>query len=311
MTFKKDDLMLRKNLFLVFAIVGILFSVFMIYWGSRTPTKRSLLFEPPHAPFEHYIAGEGTIETFDQNTDLGVPFPDLIADIFVQTGDAVTKNQPLFKLDTRHLEADLQKAFAELRLAKTEFKNQNEQFTYYEVLCNKNAVSKKEYTQAYYAKTAAYDRVLVAEKRVIEIQTQIERSLIRAPENGDILQSNIRVGEFANVNPFDRKSLMIFGSNTLFQMRVNIAEEDAWRVIPNASARAYVRGNSSIQIPLTFSFIEPYIIPKQTLTGSDLERVDTRVLQIIYTFDKGTNPLYVGQLLDVYIQAKPSKYEAS
>jgi hypothetical protein len=39
------------------------------------------------------------------------------------------------------------------------------------------------------------------------------------------------------------------------------------------------------------------------LTGDSTERVDTRVLQIIYSFERGNLPIYVGQQMDVYIDA--------
>jgi hypothetical protein len=49
--------------------------------------------------------------------------------------------------------------------------------------------------------------------------------------------------------------------------------------------------------------VEPYVIPKQSLTGDNSERVDTRVLQVIYALpEKMASPLYVGQQMDVYIE---------
>jgi hypothetical protein len=48
---------------------------------------------------------------------------------------------------------------------------------------------------------------------------------------------------------------------------------------------------------------EPYVVPKMSLTGDSTERVDTRVLQIIYSFDRGDMPIFVGQQMDVYIEA--------
>ena len=39
--------------------------------------------------------------------------------------------------------------------------------------------------------------------------------------------------------------------------------------------------------------------------GESIERVDTRVLQIVYRFERGTLPVYVGQLMDVFIEASP------
>ena len=48
---------------------------------------------------------------------------------------------------------------------------------------------------------------------------------------------------------------------------------------------------------------EPYVVPKLSLTGDSAERVDTRVLQVIYSFDRGELPIYVGQQMDIYIEA--------
>jgi hypothetical protein len=45
------------------------------------------------------------------------------------------------------------------------------------------------------------------------------------------------------------------------------------------------------------------VIPKRSLTGSSSERVDTRVLQVVYSFPRESMPAYVGQLVDVYIEA--------
>jgi hypothetical protein len=45
------------------------------------------------------------------------------------------------------------------------------------------------------------------------------------------------------------------------------------------------------------------VIPKVSLTGSSTERVDTRVLQVIYSMKRPENPpLYVGQQVDVFIE---------
>ena len=54
---------------------------------------------------------------------------------------------------------------------------------------------------------------------------------------------------------------------------------------------------------LRFVHIEPYIVPKKSLTGESSERVDTRVLQIIYRFDRPTGAsIYVGRQMDVFLE---------
>jgi len=66
---------------------------------------------------------------------------------------------------------------------------------------------------------------------------------------------------------------------------------------------AYVPGNPELKTPLRFERIERYVVPKTSLTGASTERTDTRVLQVIYSFDGAALPVYIGQRLNVFIQA--------
>ena len=98
---------------------------------------------------------------------------------------------------------------------------------------------------------------------------------------------------------------MLIGRTSVLHIRVDVDENEASRVRAGARAVAYVRGNSSIMTPLDFVRIEPYIVPKRSLTGDTTERVDTRVLQVLYAFDPKGLPVYVGQQMDVYVDAPP------
>ena len=62
---------------------------------------------------------------------------------------------------------------------------------------------------------------------------------------------------------------------------------------------------------LRFVRIEPFVIPKRSLTGDSAERVDTRVLQIIFELDRPEVPLYVGQQVDVFIERAPTPVAAN
>jgi hypothetical protein len=44
-------------------------------------------------------------------------------------------------------------------------------------------------------------------------------------------------------------------------------------------------------------------VPKKSLTGDSTELVDTRVLQVIYRIDDKNVPVFVGQQMDVFIDA--------
>ena len=72
---------------------------------------------------------------------------------------------------------------------------------------------------------------------------------------------------------------------------------------PGTKGTATPRGDPATKFALSFVRVEPYVIPKKSLTGGNTERVDTRVLQVIYALDRADAPLYVGQQLDVSFDA--------
>jgi HlyD family secretion protein len=65
-----------------------------------------------------------------------------------------------------------------------------------------------------------------------------------------------------------------------------------------------LRGSANVEMPLTFVRVEPYLVPKKSLTGEGTERIDTRVLRVIYALGPETKGIYVGQQLDVFIEAE-------
>ena len=143
-----------------------------------------------------------------------------------------------------------------------------------------------------------------ARRQVEHIRVDISRLVIASPINGKVLQVNIRAGEYATAGA--AQPLILMGSEAPFHVRADVDEKDAWRVRPNARAAASVRGNSQIQFPLRFVRIEPYVVPKRNLTGDAAERIDTRVLQIIYALPEGS-PVYAGQQMDVFIESAGGK----
>ena len=153
-------------------------------------------------------------------------------------------------------------------------------------------------------KEIAAAKVASAEAQVRAARTDLDRLTVRASVDGTLLQVKVRPGEFAMAGPL-AEPLMLLGRTDVLHVRVDVDENEASRIRAGADAIAYVRGNSSIKMPLKFVRIEPYIVPKRSLTGDTTERVDTRVLQVIYAFQPKDLPLYVGQQMDVYIDAPP------
>ncbi|NCB05013.1 MAG: HlyD family efflux transporter periplasmic adaptor subunit [Clostridia bacterium] len=136
---------------------------------------------------------------------------------------------------------------------------------------------------------------------VAQTEALIERLVVRAPRAATVLQVNTRPGEF--VAPGASRSPLVLGDLAYFQVRADVDEQVAPRVRPNMKAVGYVKGDTQRPIALEFVRVEPYIVPKTSLTGSSVERVDTRVLQIIYRFPRTAQTgIYVGQQLDLYLE---------
>jgi len=130
---------------------------------------------------------------------------------------------------------------------------------------------------------------------------ELERHTVTALIDAEVLQINIRPGEFAQAGVAS-SGLILLGSTDVLNIRVDIDENDAWRFREKAQATAYVRGNNNLTSPVTFARVEPFIVPKRSLTGDSNERVDTRVMQVLYSFPRTALPVLVGQQVDVFIE---------
>lgn len=307
--------MLRKYFLPFLALIGALFGVFIVFWSQKQVPTPPILFPPPQSPYTHAIAGAGIIEASSRNIAIGTPFDEIVAKVFVVEGDFVKAGDPLFQLDLRFFESQLAAAEASLKAAVVTLEDKKTQYSFYQRLKDTRAVSEQIYNQAMYAFLEAEENVKIAQANVDIVKTDIDRSIIRAPADGEMLQVNVHPGELAPINPFfsnqstaqavAQGSLMLMGAVQPLNVRIDIDEDDAWRYRKGSHATAFVRGNSTINFPVEFVRIEPYIIPKSSFTGETTERVDTRVLQVLYQFEKGDLPVYAGQILDIYIEAEP------
>lgn len=291
--------------------------VYLLFIGVKNLFLFPLLFFrqrflPIHTTLQAQVLSRHPHKTFL----LAPLFNEIISKIYIVEGDYVKTGDPLFSLDLRSFEAQLETSKANLTLATVQLDNSKKQFSFYERLQNKTAVSEQAYQQTYYSMLQAEKNVKVAEANVNEIETNLKRSVIKAPVDGTILQVNCHIGEIASIIPFISSqstwltaangTLILMGTVTPLQIRIDIDEADAWRYEEGSPATAFVRGNRNISFPLTYARTEPYIIPKSSFTGTTTERVDTRVLQILYQFEKQDLPVYPGQIVDIFIDSKPN-----
>lgn len=317
-------------------------------WSKSPPP-----IEPPSTSLSDRVAGAGVLEAQTENIAIGAPETGVVVEVFVKVGHDAAAGAALFRLDDRHLQAELKVREAHLSSAQAELKRLEHQprpeelpvkdalvreaeanFTKedYELnrirrLAAQGSATDEELQrteQAFRVAEAQLERVRAelallkggsweydqavavaavqrAEAQVEQVKTELERLVIRAPVEGQVLQVNVRPGEYTAAP--GGSPLIVLGNIRQLHVRVDIDEHDIPRFKPGAPARAMLKGSPRQELPLTFVRVEPFVIPKRSLTGLNVERVDTRVLQIIYSVNPEGMQLYVGQQLDVYIDA--------
>ena len=139
-------------------------------------------------------------------------------------------------------------------------------------------------------------KVAKAQAMVDLDRIEMEMLTIKAPSDGMILQLNIHPGEA--VTP-ESAPLILMGSQAQIHVRVDIDATDILRYSPNASAYALRRGQQPEALRLEFVRLEPIVVPKRSLANRIDERIDTRVLKVLYRV-RGAE-LVPGELLDVFI----------
>ncbi|MCI0737967.1 MAG: efflux RND transporter periplasmic adaptor subunit [Gemmataceae bacterium] len=355
--------MRRASAFILPVIAfGLLtFAFFHVVRSEKAESALAPPSTPPRTGYGKTIGGVGIVEPQSENIAIGAALPGVVLEVQVKIGQRVAKGAALFRVDDRHLRAqlnvqqanlaaaqaqlakleamprpeELPPSAAKVRAAKADLELQKDQFLRGEQLIAGQTIASEEFQQRRFAmekathqhaQAEAEDKLLrsgawtldksVAKAAVEQMQaqvdhtkTEIERAQVRALVDGTILQVNVRPGEYvATPAP---QPLIILGNVEPLHVRVDIDEHDIPRLHPDAPAYAAVRGNPNVHLPLRLVRVEPYVIPKKALTGDNTERVDTRVLQVIYALQESSpmrqqgpaaGQVFVGQLVDVFVE---------
>lgn len=294
-------MILKKATFYI-AIVGAAATVVMASRMSSTPPDAPPPIAPSPKPYPVSVAASGIIEALSENVAIGVPEASLVAKVHVTVWEAVAQGQPLFTLDTRELQSQLAVNEANVAVAQATLRRLQDQLARLKSVSDLRAVSAEEVRTKENDVAVAQAQLEAARAQVAQNKIRIDRMTVVAPRDGTVLQVNIRPGEYASVAP--KSPAMVLGEVEQLQVRADIDEQNAQRLQPGQSATAYLKGDAAQPIELTFIRIEPYVVPKVSLTGAGTERVDTRVLQVIYSFRRPQDrPVYVGQQVDVFVRS--------
>lgn len=306
----------------------LIFALALAIVNQRPDPDVSPPVPPPLTPFGDTVAGLGMVEPSTEASGtstiaVGSQLAGAVSKVSVLIGQHVKAGTVLVELDPQLTNADLKVreanvavADAQIEVAEANFRQMEDQYVRARKLIQNKAIPPQEFVANEQAYLAARAQVSLAKANAMQARAMVDQDRttlsllqVRAPVDGTILQINVRPGEY--VATFTMQSLILMGNLQPLHVRVNVDEEDIPRLKLYAPARAKIRGDASQEeVPMAFVRLEPYVVPKTSLTGINTERVDTRVVQVIYAVDPNhrlvqEKKLLVGQIVDVFIDARP------
>lgn len=293
------------NIFIViisiFAVIGFFTATRLVLKLKKPQAVAAPLAEPAKAPYADSIGARGIIESVDENVRVAPSVAGVVTALKVKVGDRIETGDLLIELDSREAQARIETLQAAVAEAEVLLADQTDRWKRIEKLAATSVATVEERQSVFFTQKSAEVRLLRAKAELQAARIQMELLSIRAPRSGTVLQVNVREGEWAA--PSQADPVILLGQIDHLQLRADVDEDNATRIRPGQAAVAYIKGTREHPINLRFVRIEPYIVPKRSLSGESTERVDTRVLQVIYQFDQQQSPVYVGQQMDVFIDA--------
>ncbi len=349
-----------KYLTILMSVAGLAVGVWAVTESKVVPQDVPLAREASVNPFGRGIAALGILEPgggggSGKVVNVVAAEPGLVAKVFVNVGDRVEADQPLFQLDARTLEADLVRAKAAIPAAQAEIqrwralpraedvpplesavvaatarlKERQEVLRFTEAADRSGASTQRDVVtlrlgvdeakaglarvEADLAKLRAggwapdlviFEATLTQRNaEVAALETLISRQTVRSPRAGTILRRSIEPGEYALTDP--SRAALILGDLSTLNVRAQVDEEDLALLPMDTSAlraMARTRGGVVRDIPVTLLRVEPFARPKTDLTGANIERTDTRVIDVVFEMKPPADlRLVPGQAVDVYI----------
>jgi HlyD family secretion protein len=237
-----------------------------------------------------------------ENLDVSIAQVDNARASLKNAQDQLEKQQQSYDLDPRSVSREaLDNARNAEKMAETNLKVVEKQYILIKAGAWIYDIQNQERQYAALCKAYAASAALLA------------KYTITAPADGVVLSVQATVGSY--VSPQGGYDSYTQGFNPLIVMgtpqdhlavRAYVDEILVPRLADPAKidAQMFIRG-TDIHVPLAFARVQPYVSPKIELSNQRQERVDVRVLPVIFRFERPKNlNLYPGQLVDVYVGEK-------
>jgi HlyD family secretion protein len=309
---------MKINKLFFLACVGIFVGLISVYIYNE-----KIKPEPPlnvsYNPYKKGIYATGIVESYQpsgSNVNIYAEVSGKVMAVFVKDGEVLKKGAPLLAIDDSVQKEIVAKDTAQVKYTLATLLNLQDQLEKIQksYTLDPKSVSKNTLDSAINAVKIQKESVSVAKAQYKSDKALLDKYIITSPIDGMMLRVDIGVGDY--VSPLGRYDTYTQAMLPVLEMGIVtpylevrcFLDEILVPSLPNPTnleATLFVRGENNKSVVLEFVRIQPYTIPKIELSNQRLERVDVRVLPILFRFKKPMNiNIYPGQLVDVYIKGK-------
>lgn len=295
---------MKKTMLFALAILGVLGGLIAAYLFGRTPQTLPPAFAPASSSYDTAIYANGIVESEQSGGSNIVIYPQVagpVTQVLVHEGQVVARGMPLVTLDDAVPRANFELAQANLTTAKDQY---NKRLSSYGI--DPKSISKDTLD-------TAKDTVAQAQAALKGAAALLAQYVIKAPADGVVLAINSAVGSYvSSQGAYDVYTqgfsplIVMSADQEHLAVRCYVDEILIARLPPPERMRAQMLiHGTDIKVPLEFVRVQPYVSPKIELSNQRQEKVDLRVLAVIFRFEKKDLPMvYPGQLVDVFIGQK-------
>lgn len=229
-----------------------------------------------------------------QETQLIAEVSGYITKINVADGASVTKGQPLYEIDRIRYQAAVDQAKANLEIANANLQRIEKDLSRYQTLAEQDAIAKQTLDYAFTDVNNQKAQVQGAQAALTTAQTNLERSIIRAPFSGAVGISQVRNGALVNAGG---TLLNTISSIDPIAVEFQISEKEI------AEYASYQSGVSATDITVSLPNNDTYVHNGKISTIDRAVDPTTGRLKVRATFNNAENALRAGMNLTMNVKS--------
>lgn len=231
------------------------------------------------------IIASGSVEA-RRTTAIGAPVSGRLVEVFVDVGDEVEAEAPLFQVDPRPYEIAAAEARAGHALARAESEQARQEAARADQLARRKMVAEQQHGRQRTNALVAAAQAEQAESRLARAEHDLERTLVRAPYAGSIVERRAHEGAMVTLGS---GPVVVLQESGRLEAVLDIPEASRVAVRPGDPARLRVEG-------------QPDPLPSRVLAVSDRIEPESRTYRIRVPVDDPTGTIKAGAFVRAEIE---------